>query len=382
MFSVNRKVLHVINGEHFSGAERVQDLLGQYLPKCNYEATFATLLDGKFAKLTSDRNYRVVNLKMKNRLDLRAVSSLVKLLREERFDLVHAHTVRSTLVGRLAARIVRLPLVEHIHSPMIEESLDRLKNIVNYVVEKCFDRLTSHYICVSNSLAMRLAKDGVNSTKISVVHNGIPIAPEARLERMIDERRLTRPTRETPNIGMVALLRPRKGLEVLLEAIVALSERGCKVRCTVLGPFETPNYQQLVAAKVAALGLENIVKFTGFVLDVNDHMRRFDVFALPSLFGEGLPMVILEAMALGIPVVSTEVEGVPEIFPDAKYGLVCPPGNVKEFARALEMLVMDPYRRRAIGQQGLRRQREHFSADRMAVEVSRVYDEVLNSTTH
>jgi glycosyltransferase involved in cell wall biosynthesis len=102
---------------------------------------------------------------------------------------------------------------------------------------------------------------------------------------------------------MVALMRPRKGVEVLLEALYILSTRREDIRLELVGSFETIHYQEQIEMLVRRWNLTNIVQFSGFTRDVPARLQNLDALVLPSLFGEGLPMVVLEAMAAGVPYV-------------------------------------------------------------------------------
>ncbi|KAF7962372.1 hypothetical protein AWV80_22645 [Cupriavidus sp. UYMU48A] len=106
-------------------------------------------------------------------------------------------------------------------------------------------------------------------------------------------------------IGTVALFRQRKGLEVLLQALALLREKGQSVRLLAVGAFETTQYEKHIREVTAKLNLDDAITWAGFTLDVATEFKKMDVFVLPSLFGEGLPMVVIEAMALGLPVVAT-----------------------------------------------------------------------------
>src|SRR5690349_20343684 len=116
------RVLHVINGEHYSGAERVQDLLAGYLPACGYEAAFACVKPGRFLEARKFRDARLFELPMRGRLDFRCGRNVAQLVRDEKFALVHAHTPRSLLVASQAARLAGVPLVYHVHSPAGRDS--------------------------------------------------------------------------------------------------------------------------------------------------------------------------------------------------------------------------------------------------------------------
>ena len=115
MPSVN--VLHVINGEHYAGAERMQDLLAQRLADHGFQAGFACLKPGRFPDARRGRQAPLYALPMRSRLDLRCVPRLVRIIRREGCRLVHTHTPRTALLGRLAALLAGVPMVYHVHSP-------------------------------------------------------------------------------------------------------------------------------------------------------------------------------------------------------------------------------------------------------------------------
>ena len=178
-------------------------------------------------------------------------------------------------------------------------------------------------------------------------------------------------------IGTVALFRPRKGLEVLLNALAHLKRGDHRVRLHAVGPFETREYREYIMGRVDELGLVGEICWTGFTEDVFAEFSKMHAFVLPSLFGEGMPMVILEAMSVGLPVVSTRVEGIPEVLREGKDGLLVEPDNVDGLADAIRKLVAGTVDGGMLGESGWRRQREFFSDLAMAEGVADVYREVL-----
>jgi glycosyltransferase involved in cell wall biosynthesis len=158
-----------------------------------------------------------------------------------------------------------------------------------------------------------------------------------------------------------------------------LRDAGVPVRLHAVGPFETPVYQESVIALARSLGLQDAVTWAGFRSDVAAEFRRMHVFVLPSLFGEGMPMVVLEAMAAGLPVVSTRVEGIPEVVRDGQDGLLAAPGNVEELSATLLRIARGEVDAAALGDSGRQRQRERYSDESMAAGIAKVYREVLAS---
>ena len=146
-----------------------------------------------------------------------------------------------------------------------------------------------------------------------------------------------------------------------------------------MGPFETAEYQREVTALVNRLGVGDAVFWTGFTQDIAAELLQMDLFVLPSLFGEGLPMVVLEAMAAGLPVVASHIEGVPEAIRHREDGLLVEAASVSQLALAIEEIVIgDDLDYLTLSQNAQQRHRLCFSDRSMAVNVAEVYRKVLN----
>lgn len=368
-------VLHVINGEHYAGAERVQDLLAGSLGERGFEVGFACLKPGRFPKVRKCRQALVYEITMRSRWDLRCVGRLARIVRQGGYRILHAHTPRTLLIAALASLITGVPLVYHVHSPTSRDTTHRWRNRLNALVEWLGMRAASALIAVSGSLADHVRGLGISDRKVSVVRNGVPgpVPDSARRE----PPRSTRVTEDEWTLGTVALFRPRKGIEVLLEAVAGVRAQGLPVRLRAVGGFETPEYEREVMSLVDKLGLADAIDWTGFTEDVNGELAEMDLFVLPSLFGEGLPMVVLEAMAAGVPVVATRVEGVPEAIRDGQDGLLAEPGNPASLAQAIGRVVRGEVDWRALGTSAQARHAQAFSDRSMAAGVAEVYRRVL-----
>jgi glycosyltransferase involved in cell wall biosynthesis len=368
--SANRrvKVVHVITGDLFAGAERVQDLLAAQLPAFGYDVSFICLKEGEYQQRLLAENRDVSTLAMRSRFDLaRTALQIANRVRAVEGQLIHTHTVRGSLIGSIAAALTGLPMVHHIHSPTSRNTANGWTNRFNTLVERV-SLMRGVLIPVSDSLAQYLVLQGYAASRISTVHNGVPVG-ELRSPSPECGRPLT--------LGMVALFRPRKGIEVLLHAMARLVEQGQQVRLRAVGTFECREYEEHVLALAAKLGVSGCVEWRGFQRNVLDELAQVHVLVVPSLFGEGLPMVILEAMAVGLPVVAAEVEGIPEAIRDGQEGSLVPPGDPQALATALLRLASDPDGARGMGIAGQRRQRKQFSDVAMAGHVSQIYDRLL-----
>jgi glycosyltransferase involved in cell wall biosynthesis len=237
------------------------------------------------------------------------------------------------------------------------------------LVEKFSLRGARRLIAVSTSLERSLLAHGFSAGRVRRIANGVPTGDRLR--------RKYRPGEEL-SIGMIALFRPRKGIEMLLEAMARVQASGARVHLHAVGPFETPEYERSVLEFARRLAIESSITWAGFRSDIAAEFKRMHLFVLPSLYGEGMPMVVLEAMAAGLPIVSTTVEGIPEVVRQGLDGLLVKPGDPAELADALLRFVRGEADAEAMGNSGWQRQRDSFSDVSMAKGVAAVYHEVLD----
>lgn len=362
------RILHVINGELYSGAERVQDLLALRLRDFGYEVGFACIKPDKFPERRMAKEAPLHRVPMASRFDVGCGFRLARIVRDAGYKLVHTHTPRAALVGRIASLLAGVPMVHHVHSPTSRDTANVMRNRINALMERVSLTGVARLVPVSRSLENHLRGEGVAPEKIRMVANGVPTPGPL-------------PARDVPveewAIGSVALFRPRKGIEVLIEALAMLRQQGRSVRLRAVGPFETAAYEADMLALANRLGVADAIDWTGFTQDVNAEFARMDAFVLPSLFGEGMPMVILEAMAVGVPVAASDVEGIPEVLEHGRTGLVVPPADAQALAGALADLMDGRHDWSAMREAAYESQRSRFSDRSMAEEVAKVYREIL-----
>jgi glycosyltransferase involved in cell wall biosynthesis len=329
---------------------------------------FVCVKPRRFAAARETKDAPLVEMPMRGRFDLRVVKRIASIAVNEGYDLIHAHTPRTALVGRLAARRIGVPFLYHVHSPAGRDSTRQFINRINAMVEWAAVRDADRLIAVSPSLRQYMITGGIASDRVVCVPNGVPALGNAH-DRVS-------PT-GTWMLGTVALFRPRKGVEVLLESLAAMRSRGIDVRLRAVGGFETEAYEWAIHALADKLGLSEAIDWIGFTRGVNRELAKMDVFVLPSLFGEGLPMVVLEAMAAGVPVVASHVEGVPDAVQHRQTGLLVDAGSVSQLSRAIEEMVSGRVDYAAYSHSARRRHAEFFSDATMAAGVHAVYRDVL-----
>jgi glycosyltransferase involved in cell wall biosynthesis len=212
---------------------------------------------------------------------------------------------------------------------------------------------------------------GAAAERVEVVPTGVDtvrFAPEAADGRRI--RRELRIADATPVVGIVAVVRRRKGHVVLLEAMAsaALRERGVQLLIAGEGPVRGP-----VEARAAELGLHGCAHFLGHREDVPDLLAACDVVVLPSILGEGVPQTILQALALRRPVVASDVAGIRQVVRHDETGLLVPPEDPRALAEAIVRLLGDPETGRRLGAAGRALVLSRYSVAHMADAMERIY---------
>ena len=377
------RVLHVINGEHYAGAERVQDLLAARLPDYGVDVSFACLKPGEFAKLRQSQATPLLELAMRSRFDVRPALRLARIVRCERYDVLHTHTARALLIARFAAALYRVPIVHHVHGNTSSEVAGRRFTQLNAWAERKSLPTTTAVIAVSASVEDYLRTAGVPKDRLHVVFNGVPARP-ARVHK--------KPARDTCTIGFVALLRPRKGLETFLEAAALLASRSLyeesaigadpvrrslTYRLRIVGRFETSEYEREIHTLAERLGLTPLIQWRGFQRSINAELDAMDILAFPSVLPEGMPMAVIEAMAAGVSIVASRVNGVTDVLRDGEDALLVTPGDAEALADAVSAVARDARLRDRLRTSAFARQRRSFSDTAMAAKVARIYHLIL-----
>lgn len=360
-------VLHIVNGQYYAGAARVQDLLALRLPEFGYNVSFACLLPGRFAQDRCAQQSPLYNLPMKHRLDFRPAGRIAELVRRNRIQLLHSHTTRSAMIAAAAARLAKVPHVHHVHCQMNTEVGRTLRTRLNTIIERTAGNRADRVVAVSDSIRSFLNRSGFDRSPVAVVPNGVPIP---------DRIRPRREAQDAWTIGMVALLRERKGLETLLHAFAHVVQE-FNVRLRVVGPFESQPYRQSMLALADRLHIEHAVDWVPFTRDVASEIRQMDLLVLPSLLPEGLPMVLLEAMSAGVPIVGSRVDGVVDVIEHESNGLLAAPGNVQELAQQLRRVLTAEVSWDDLRTAGLQKFQQHFTDRVMARGIAQIYDDLI-----
>ena len=299
--------------------------------------------------------------------DLKTLVWLVRWMRRERFAIVHCHSTKAGLLGRLAARMAGVPgIVFTVHGWPFTGWWHPIVRAAVMLAERAAARISTAIICVSDydrrwALRMRIGRPD----RIHVIHNGVDP------NRWASDSAASRPEAPAGECKVVSVgrLTYQKDPVALLHAWERIQQPH-RLILVGDGPLR-PHLEALIrdgpAGRVAVLGARD---------DVPALLRTADVFVLASRW-EGLPLAVLEAMMSRLPVVATTVGGVVEEVVDGETGLLVPPQDPKALASALARLLDDPALRRRMGEAGQVRAREHFTEARMLKETAELYGRVL-----
>lgn len=370
------KVLHVIDSGGLYGAEVM--LLNLMTEQAGMGLTpiLASIGDGRLAEkpLETEARRRGLELRpfrMKNGPNLAGLAEMAAFARERRVDVIHSHGYKGNILFALLPHRRRVaPLVATLHGWTRAGGVNRmlLYEWLDTIALRAFDRV----VLVSESMKGHPGLRRIDPARIVVVPNGLPLggtAGEDGLDRSVLEF-----CRRRPTIGAIGRLSPEKGFGVLLEALRLLVQGGEDVQLALLGEGrERPELE----ARARALGLEGRVCLPGYLPDAGRYLPWFKAFALSSLT-EGLPMVILEAMRAGVPIVSTRVGGIPEALDSGRAGILVAPSDAAELASGIRRSLHegDVPRMVAAGKQIVS---SRYSARAMAKSYCEVYSALRQS---
>jgi glycosyltransferase involved in cell wall biosynthesis len=307
--------------------------------------------------------------------DLRALMALTRLLKQLEPVIVHTHSSKAGILGRLAAWLAGVPIIVHtIHGFGFTRYQHRLLRTVLIVVERVVSRFTTRVFSVSEANR----RDGIGlglfpANRCTVVRCGVDLEAfrRARVDVMAKRRELgVDPQR--PLIGMVAPMKPQKAPLDFVRMAARVREARPDARFVFVGDGEL---RDAMETEIRRLGLTEWLRLTGWRRDVPELLRCLDLFVLTSLW-EGLPCVYLEALSSGVPVVGTRVDGAEEVVKDGLTGYLVPPGDVSALADRVLALLADPEMARRMGRNGTALPRE-FDVHDMVRRHEEEYDRLL-----
>jgi glycosyltransferase involved in cell wall biosynthesis len=318
--------------------------------------------------------------------DLITLFKLVKYFRKEQFDIVHTHTVKPGLLGRLAAKLSGVPIVIHtIHGYYSFEGMTPFQNYIFDTIEKigaaCSDLLLSQN---REEVQTTINKKIAPPEKVHFLGNGInlerfysgQVSPEK-----VDE--LRKDLGIEPNeavIGFIGRLVEEKGIIELIEAAEILKNKGIKAKFLVIGrPQKTKSSTIDPTQMIKLKGLEDEILLLGYREDILELYAAMDLLAFPSHGREGVPRVVMESAAFGLPVVATSVRGVNEAIVDGVTGLLVPPRDSAALAEGIRIVLQDPNLALEFGKNSRAHAAENFDERQFFYRTDKEYRQLIKS---
>jgi len=367
----------LISSAGFYGAESVAVGLAETLERRGVFARLGVFRNRRrpnleIAEVAEARGLRCYELDCRGQIDPRAILALRRLLRKERIDIVHSHETKSNVYGLLSTWGTGVRTVATCHNWIGTGRKIRFYNVLDKLLLKFLDRVAA----VSGPVRDEAIRFGVDSREVVQIDNAIDHTKfevaEARATALRESLGLE-PGR--PVVGTISRLSDEKNIETLLDAFHGVTRRQPGARLLIIG--DGPHRSEL-ERRTASLGIDDAVRFLGVRRDVPELLSIMDVFVLASL-REGMPMVVLEAMAAAKPVVATAIGAIPTVIEHERSGILVPDPTPDAVGARIVRLLAEPAEAREMGRAARRVVRERFSAERMADDYLQLYEEALRS---
>jgi glycosyltransferase involved in cell wall biosynthesis len=315
--------------------------------------------------------------------DLRTFLELLRLMRAERPDIVHTHTAKAGVLGRLAALAYNLTrtknsrcLVVHtFHGNVLKGYFGMIGNIAVRWSERALALVTDRIITISASQRDEIVREFrvAPAAKVDVVPLGLEL--RSLVVQALDRSLRTELGFDGQDVvfGFVGRFAPIKNLSLLVRAFSMVVNKTQKAKLVLVGGGEC---RVTLENLVAELRLGNSVRFLGWRSDLSKIYGAMDVVVLSSL-NEGTPVALIEAMAAGRPVVATRVGGIADLVRDGETGFLVPSGDVRALGEAMARLILAPAERAAVGAVAQREVAGKFDSERLITETDRLYRSAL-----
>ena len=315
--------------------------------------------------------------------DLKSVINLIKFFRREKIDIVHTHTPKAALLGLLASRLAGVPIrVNTIHGLYYPAFPSGIKRWLFKTIEMRACKLATYVFSQSNEdVELLRSQRTVPDSRLAWLGNGIDLQRFASEQFPAGSRESVRDEFEIPRnafvVGIVARMVAEKGLEELFQAIKKLQDKIPNLYLLHIGFVDTARGEELTPDRAEALGIGDICRFVGQRSDVPRLMKGMDIYALPS-YREGYPRSVMEANAMGLPAIVTDIRGCREAVIEGENGLLIPAKTIDPLVEAIEKLYKDVELREHLSRGALDRAHEVFDEQRVIRMVLDVYARELN----
>ena len=371
------KILHVITHLPIGGAQDNTLYTVELLDKEKYDISLCCNLDGALVerakKIEAIKLFDIPFLcrEVSPYRDIRAFLSLYKLFKEEDFTIIHTHSSKAGLLARLAAVLNKTPIVIHtIHGFAFNDFMNMFKKNFFIYVEKLLAKWTDVLITVSNLNKKKIIDLNIaHENKIKNIYSGIDLSLFTN-KRNDDFRKELNLENDHLLLGSVGRLSDQKDPITMIEAFGIISKPFPNAHLALVGDGEL---KDKILEKIDKLKLNSKVHLTGNKNNPWSVYHSMDLFIMSSIY-EGLGRSITEALSCGVPVVCTDVEGVPEIVRDNITGILVPPKDANKLADGIIRTLNDMETAKKMAEEGRRFVKDNFDVNKMVNDIDSLYN--------
>lgn len=375
------KVLHIIDSGGLYGAEIMLLNLMQEQKLLGCEPVLASIgekyQEAKPIEVQAEKKGFVLKtFRMSPGPNMAGAIKIVRYALLDGVDILHTHGYKANIfMGLLPRCIRRLPVVSTLHGWTSTGKLDRM--ILYEWLDRLSLRLIDRVVAVNSTM-----RDKIGIRDLRVVNNGIPVndmvtAPEPNVSSEIDDD-VNRFCMQGFTFGAIGRLSPEKGFGTLIDAVKIASVDHPEVQLVIIGDG---SLMDDLIRRSRELGISGRIMFAGYRDNASKYLSCFKVFVLSSLT-EGLPMVVLEAMRAGVPIVATRVGGVPEVLDNGSAGILLDSGNASDIAKGMIHLLEHPGLRVRLAGKAQSRVSDRYSSRLMAEKYCGLYQELLQKRNY
>jgi glycosyltransferase involved in cell wall biosynthesis len=361
------RVLLISSQKNWGGGEAWMLSAALGLARRNHHVTLVCQPASVLAEHALAEGFRPETVRLRGDFDPFVMARLYRLIRRRRIEMVCGNMDKEIRLAGPAARLAHVPCIRRRGSDM---------RYPNRWRHRLVDRCLVDLIIVNSRATRKTLLRGnhwLPAEKLRLIYNGIPLPPDAGPADRDAIMREFDLEESGPVLGVVGLLKERKGHRFLFRALPRILKEFPGLSLLVVGKGALREHLEEMTRR---LEIDRHVRFTGFRDDIPRLMKAMDIVVLPSK-NEGFGYVLAEAMALSKPVVASRISSIPEVVEEGRTGLLVPPGDVSALGDALLDLLRNPQQARRMGRAGRRRVERHFSLERMLDEVERLFEEVI-----
>jgi len=383
-----KRVLHIITRLISGGAdENTLHTVRKMDPK-KYSVDLAVGGDSDDNFLNNGAPYNLILLNDLKRnvhpwRDIKTLFRIYKLIKKNRYDIVHTHTAKAGVLGRIAAFMARTPVIIHtLHGITFHRLLKGPARWLYISLEKLCSYFTDIFITVGEDLKQKYIEQKISKPeKYVTIYSGFELLDfkkngNVEPEEIKHERSKLGISDNDIVLGTVSRLEPRKGHVYLFDALTKVIKRNPNIKLLVAG---NGAYETKLKTMAKEKNIAGHVIFLGYQENIARVMRLIDIFTLTSLW-EGLPRVLVQAALMELPIVTFDVEGAWEVVKENKHGFIVPTCDVDLFAERVNFFIENPETAKEMGKYGRNVVTNDWDADVMVRKITAVYENLLAST--